>query len=804
MRRIDERYRCAVTPQARGGACVSAEKCRFTVLGEQMMRIEYDENGIFEDRATQRVVNRDFPVPEYKVVRDDEKIVISTGFFAVTYYLGRKFSKNSLTAKLNTEYCYTVFNWHYGKENDLPGTARTLDGVDGECEILPGVMSRGQISALDDSDSMVISEDGLIEKRNGSSVDLYLFAYADDYYGLLKDFYALCGGTPLLPRYALGNMWSRYHRYSQREYLELFERFGKESCPFSVAVIDMDWHLAGVDKRYGIGWTGYTWNRELFPDYKRFLNRLHEMGAEVSLNLHPADGIAPYEEMYGEMAAAMNTPRGETVPFDMTNPKFTENYFRILHNPYENDGVSFWWIDWQQGENTKYDGLDPLWLLNHFHFADIGRGNKRPMILSRYAGIGSHRYPIGFSGDSVMSWESLDFQPYFTASASNAGYTWWSHDIGGHMRGIRDDELTARWIQFGVFSPVNRLHSCEHPLVGKEPWNFSAQTEETMKRFLRLRHALIPYLYTMNYRTYKYGEPIVAPMYYRYPSDGRAYEKRFRNEFMFGTEMLAVPITSHSDGATLMGAATGFLPEGEWFDFFSGRHYSGGQITSFYRGLCEMPVLVKAGGIVPMSAEKPHNGTENPQSMLIKVFAGADNSFDLYEDDGISKNYEKGAYAVTGIRLVHSEMPELCIAAPKGDVSVLPKSRDYAIEFIGYEDCRRFAVTENGAEKDFECSCENGKITVTVKNASGELKVRFLEHVRLRKNNTEADAIEFIRRYQGKNDDKAVLYDMVTGKAAASEVLRFLSVAEIDSNVCKALAEILLAEKSEYGEETKI
>lgn len=372
------------------------------------------------------------------------------------------------------------------------------------------------------------------------------------------------------------------------------------------------------------------------------------------------------------------------------------------------------------------------------------------------------------------------------------------------MRGIRDDELTARWIQFGVFSPINRLHSCEHPLVGKEPWNFSAQTEETIKRFLRLRHALIPYLYAMNHRTYKYGEPIVSPMYYRYPSDNRAYEKRFRNEYMFGTEMLAVPITSHSDGATLMGAATGFLPEGEWFDFFSGRHYSGGQITSFYRGLCEMPVLVKAGGIVPMSAEKPHNGTENPQSMLIKVFAGADNSFDLYEDDGISKSYEKGAYAVTGIRLIHSEMPELCIAAPKGDASVLPKSRDYAIEFIGYEDCRRFSVTENGGEKEFECSCENGKTTVTVKNASGELKVRFLERVRLRKNNTEADAVEFIRRYQGKNDDKAVLYDMMTGKAAASEVLRFLSVAEIDSNVCKALAEILLAEKSEYGEETKI
>lgn len=126
--------------------------------------------------------------------------------------------------------------------------------------------------------------------------------------------------------------------------------------------------------------------------------------------------------------------------------------------------------------------------------------HELPLILSRYAGPGSHRYPVGFSGDTVVSWESLKFQPYFTSTASNIGYGWWSHDIGGHMLGVRDEELEARWYQLGVFSPINRLHSSLSPFVGKEPWNFQQPVRDIMRDALILRHRLIPYLHTMNWR----------------------------------------------------------------------------------------------------------------------------------------------------------------------------------------------------------------------------------------------------------------------------------------------------------------
>ena len=155
--------------------------------------------------------------------------------------------------------------------------------------------------------------------------------------------------------------------------------------------------------------------------------------------------------------------------FDITDPEFLEAYFETVLHPMEKEGVDFWWLDWQQGNTTKIEGLDPLWMLNHYHYLDSRRLGTRGLTFSRYAGPGSHRYPVGFSGDTVISWESLDFQPYFTANASNIGYGWWSHDIGGHMLGVRDDELTTRWVQFGVFSPINRLHSTDNPFNGKEP-----------------------------------------------------------------------------------------------------------------------------------------------------------------------------------------------------------------------------------------------------------------------------------------------------------------------------------------------
>ena len=369
--------------------------------------------------------------------------------------------------------------WRYGEPAaDLGGTARTLDVVDGRAPLEPGVVSRVGIGALDDSRSFLFTDDGWVSPRGTAATDLYVFAYGHDYDEALRAFYAVSGRQPLLPRWALGNWWSRYHRVHADSYLALLDRFDEDGLPFSVAVIDMDWHrVESVPEEHGSGWTGYSWEPSLFPDPEGFLRELHERGLRVTLNVHPADGVRAFEDAYPAMAEALgrDPATGEPIAFDLTDRAFLEAYFDVLHHGLEDQGVDFWWIDWQQGPHSRIPGIDPLWMLNHFHFLDSGRDGRRPLTFSRYAGPGSHRYPVGFSGDTVISWASLDFQPEFTATASNIGYGWWSHDVGGHLFGVRDDELATRWVQLGVFSPILRLHSSSNPFLVKEPWMYPAR-----------------------------------------------------------------------------------------------------------------------------------------------------------------------------------------------------------------------------------------------------------------------------------------------------------------------------------------
>lgn len=409
------------------------------------------------------------------------------------------------------------------------------------------------------------------------------------------------------------------------------------------------------------------------------------------------------------------------------------------------------------------------------------------MILSRYAGVGSHRYPIGFSGDTIMTWESLDFQPYFTANAANIGYGWWSHDIGGHMKGIRDDELTVRWVQLGVFSPINRLHSSNHPLLGKEPWNYNEQSCKAIKKFLRLRHELIPYIYTMNYRAHKEGKPLVVPMYYEYPEIEKLYSRKYRNEYFFGSQLMVSPITEKINPAVGMASAYTYIPDGMWFDFFTGRRYTGNKEIRLFRGIYDMPVLAKAGAIIPMSADGARNDVSNPQRLKVRVFAGNDNTFTMYEDDGVSYNCQKCAF--TKMELRHGINPEFKIYESIGDTSVIPQNRSFEMEFIGYSNCSSFTVTENGRNKDF--TADNNRIII--ENVTGDIKIRFNDVTNMPENNTVTEATEFLRRFQGDNSVKEELYAMICEGKTAFEILMYMDYVGIDADIRDVFAEILTA-----------
>ena len=651
---MEELYRIKTEGHAEDAAIIQGEKYRFTVLTEEMIRLEYCEDGQFEDRATQCVIDRKFKVPEYQVIENEESLEIITDKIHLVYNK-QKFTDYGLSVQVRGNISVYHSIWHFGEEaTDLRGTARTLDEADGAIELEHGIISRFGYGILDDSRSLVITEDGWVEPRKEDCIDIYFLGYGHEYEHCLKDYYHLTGKTPLLPRYALGNWWSRFYRYNDQEYKALMTRFEKEEIPFSVSVIDMDWHLVDIDPKYGSGWTGYTWNKELFPDPKEFMTWLHDHGLKVTLNVHPAGGVQAHEEKYKEMAEAMGRDweKEEPVNFDVTDQKFLKAYFEYLHHPNEEEGVDFWWLDWQQGGLSKIPGLDPLWMLNHYHYLDSGRRGKRRLTFSRYAGMGSHRYPVGFSGDTIISWESLAFQPYFTANASNVGYGWWSHDIGGHMKGYRDEELSTRWIQFGVFSPIMRLHSSNSAFTGKEPWNYNAVSENIMKRYLKLRHEMIPYLYTMNYHASHDGQPLIRPMYYLEPEQPEAYE--VPNEYYFGTELVVCPITEPTDKAAGTACVKAWIPEGKWYDIFSGLKYDGGRMLELYRSLEDIPVLAKEGAIIPLTDLTEYtNSVENPKELAVKIVPGKKNAFILMEDTGDTCEDKEENWAQTKLEKRH-------------------------------------------------------------------------------------------------------------------------------------------------------
>lgn len=798
MGRVSEKYKIKMSPVANRKAIVQGDKYRFTVLTPQLIRLEYDEAGIFEDRATQVVLNRNFPVPEFRVVEKPDSLEIITSKLYLVYDK-KRFSKNGLSIDVNGNVSNWKSKWHFGESFvNLKGTARTLDEADGAVALEDGILSHNGFSVLDDSKSLIIDEDGWVTPREGNRIDTYFFGYGRDYLECLKDFFRLCGETPLIPRFALGNWWSRYHKYTDTEYKELMERFEKEGIPFSVAVIDMDWHLVDIDPKYGSGWTGYTWNREFFPDPKEFMDWLHKKGLRITLNVHPADGVRAHEEMYVDMAKELGVDyeKGDKINFDITDPKFMEAYFKYLHHPNEEMGVDFWWIDWQQGTTTKIEGLDPLWMLNHYHYLDNKRDGKRPLILSRYAGPGSHRYPVGFSGDAVVTWESLDFQPYFTATASNIGYGWWSHDIGGHMYGYKDDQLFTRWVQFGVFSPIMRLHSSNNPFIVKEPWQFNPYTESIVKKFLFLRHQLVPYLYTMNHRFNKEGEPLIQPMYYKNPFDDEAY--KVPNQYWFGTDMIVCPITKPVDEKLTMGSFDGWLPEGTYFDFFNGRVYKGGRRISLFRGLDTIPVLVKAGSIIPMTDEKAvRNEVNNPEALEIRIYAGENGTLHLYEDNGLSPDDSSFMDAITTMEFKWRETSEFVIKAVKDKEGVIPRKRDYRLKFIGVEDTCDISVSVSGKEttfhKEYDNSTNTLQILLTNVETNKDLKVKLHTKGCLAGNNISDQVFELLNKAQIEYELKTLIYKVITKHSDRTSLLGELSSMGLDRSLLSALFEILTA-----------
>jgi alpha-glucosidase len=714
-------------PVADPSAVVTMGNARFTVLTPELIRMEWAADGKFEDHASFVFLNRRMPVPKFghAVTDDGKKLTLKTGALVLTYAPApdSRFTPENLTIELTVDGKPVV--WHPGLADpeNLQGTTRTLDGALGSKTREPieqGLVSRSGWALVEDSTRPLFDSDDfrfqqgekspwpwVMERPSGDRQDLYFFGYGHDYRKALGDYVRVAGRIPLPPRFAFGAWWSRYWDYTDQELNELVRGFHENDTPLDVFVIDMGWHTskaqlqaAGEKDQSGhdLGWSGYTWNKTLFPDPDAFLARLQSEGLKTTLNLHPASGIEPWEDHYAAMARAqgIDPATKKYVPFDITDKKWATNYMNLILHPLEKQGIDFWWLDWQQEPTTKMAGVNPTWWLNYVHYTDQQREGKRPILFHRWGGLGNHRYQIGFSGDTVSVWDSLAFQPWFTATAANVGYAYWSHDIGGHMPGAVEPELFTRWVEFGAFSPILRTHTTKNPESERRIWAYPEPYSSILRSTFQLRYALEPYIYTEARRTYDTGIAFFRPLYYDWPEEAAAYDSK--GEYLFGEQMLAAPVTAPADKITGLATEKVWLPEGEWIEWPTGKHLTGPTSVERSFSIEQTPVYLRAGAIVPMQPPMLYTGEKPVDPLIVNVWplaTGKSSRYSLYEDSGVSVQYQRGVFARTPIKATQTgDTLRVEIGAVEGSYPGMLKTRGIEVRLPA--DWPPASVTVNG------------------------------------------------------------------------------------------------------------
>jgi alpha-glucosidase (family GH31 glycosyl hydrolase) len=729
-------------PVANPASVINYGKARFTVLTNGLIRMEWDSLGVFEDNATQVVINRNLSKPNFTVKQTESKWTIATEKLQLVYKKSdKRFDASNLQIEVFNGKIRTKWNLETTDNANLKGTCRTLDSYNGDVaewgkkeklQLEEGLLSKSGWHLLDDSKSYLLDNSSLPwvkERRSYTSQDLYFFAYNTDYKSAIYDYTLIAGKVPLPPRYTFGYWWSRYYTYSDQELRNLVGKFDRYKIPLDVLVIDMDWHP--TEKLYVDGWVkaktdlsgsrrgwgGYTWDRTIFPNPEGFLKWTAEKQLKITLNLHPASGIPYIDEKYSEFAKILNfdttgvTQREleknnpnikkttfddigyKDIPYEGTDKKFMNTLFDLVLHPLENQGVDFWWLDWQQYPHSKlFPKLSNVWWLNHLFFHQMQLQQKaRPMIYHRWGGMGNHRYQIGFSGDASITWKSLAFQPYFTATASNVLYGYWSHDIGGHI-GTKDTteaqgqnvspELYTRWLQYGVFSPILRTHSVRGLPLNREPWEFATKYGEIIADYINLRYSLAPYIYTMARKTYDTGISLCRPLYYDYPNENESYNQK--SEYMFGDELLVAQIGEPS--VNDVSTKKVWLPKGSWIELASGTRFTGSQTIERRFALDEYPVYIKEGAIIP-SNPKLNNLKHNCDTVILKVYGKANTESSLYEDAGDDDSYKKDQFRTTIIsaesKLANTQT--ITISPAKGSFAGMSSTKTYFVQLHGQQ-----------------------------------------------------------------------------------------------------------------------
>lgn len=642
---------------------VLGKKYRISILTDRLVRLEYSENGIFEDRPTSRVIFRNFDKVNYTTSTSETLIQITTSYLTINYVMEKSFEGSKIapgnTLKITLNNTDRSWYYHHPEARNFGTINYSLDDYKGKLKLAKGLYSTDGFAYIDDSDSLVLNSNGNFVSRTNKEMDLYVFVYRKDLGLCLRDYYQLTGQPQLIPRYALGNWWFKNEQYNNIKIAKTITKFKEAQIPISVFMLGNKWHSSSDPTSFD--------QRIINPmELKQILTKNN---IKLGLTIDPSTKIEKDAPNYQTFSSLLKEENPSFIPVDNNKINTYSNY--VILNLLAN-GVDVFNVDY----NNLNDKIT-LSLFNHYHYAiDSLKFNRRSLVLTRNHNIAIHRYGIINTGRTTVDWETLSILPLYNASASNMGISYIANAIGGFYKGIEDFELYIRYIQFGTFSPLLVLASDGGRYYRREPWRFSTSKEEIIKKYLTLRNKLIPYIYTEAYIYHKNGSPIVQPLYYKYP---KIYdEPLYINQYFFGSQFLICPITKPKNKIMNRVVQRIFIPEGTWYEFESGKKYLGNKYyMSFYKD-DDYPVFCKEGSIIVMSLDFD---TNNPQNLEVDIFPGANGEYNLYEDDGISNNYKIQTGATTNYTFNYSKDQYELLITPQGSLGLVPNIRSYTIKF---------------------------------------------------------------------------------------------------------------------------
>lgn len=710
---------------------------RFTLISERSARLEYSPDGKFIDSKSMLAVEREYAPVDFKVRNAGKYVEIKTSRIVIRYLRNSgafTASNLSITSAKDADF---KFVWKPGMEQkqNLKGTRHAYDAVKGRTvmygknegktiELEDGILARDGWTLIDDSKGPLLINDGggdghqvtkewLAARPDNGAQDWYLLTYGLDYPSALKDFTSFSEPIPLLPRYAYGNWHSWYWLYSDGEFREMLDNYKNYGIPLDVLCIDMDYHING--------WYGWDWDYSLFPDPAEMFKDFHSKGLKLTPNMH-IDLLYNNESAFAPMKEDLGpelTP-GDTITLDLFNRKTAGSFLKREIDGMYDLGWDFLWDD--NGAYAPAPGFPEmdmnLWRA-HLFFEDNAARGKRPLYLGRYGGLGGHRYPVGFSGDTFASWESLDFQTIYNTTSANVAFLW-THDLGGFQNewwdpekpfrqtAKQDSELLLRWMQFGALTPAIRNQSAKQISINKYPWEQPREYFEPLREAVRFHYALNPYIYSMSRKAFETGVSVCRPLYYEWPESDEAYSKA--NEYQFGDGMLVAPITAPK-GDSRLSRLRFWLPEGRWYEWSTGAMLDGGNEYERPYALNEYPLFLKAGAIVPMYDGTQSNLDGNDEDIIILIAPGEGESrFSLYEDDGLDPDYRHN-FATTEITSSrHGLSHRIVISAREGNYRNMPSDRRFSLKLLSAV-CPK-SVKANG--EDAEWSFDGKDVAVVV------------------------------------------------------------------------------------------